>query len=156
MADHSLPTLMDPGIPSRVAQRYVELMNTKGIHLQYNQQSFKVLFELDLAIEAEPPILFEVDGEPFELVTGATCFFGETLRREYSGVWHGQLNTYGAANYYTTGIKFGAYWFYPFLWIWYRQGYKRGDGKCLDIMLSRLSAVIPSIRDGIDYKKQTQ
>ena len=153
MAEDYLNKPMDSDLPSRVARCFVELMANKGICLQDDQQSLIEDFEQALENECSDPsdALLEVDGTHFDLGTGAACFFGETLRREYSGMWCGKLGANSAVNYYTTRIQFGEYWFYPFRWISYRlTNGRESEGTAA----SCLRAVTPSMRDRVDHKEK--
>jgi hypothetical protein len=63
----------------------------------------------------------------------------------------GQLLPFWGANYYTARIQFGAYSFRPFSWLGYRLTNGREEAGTVE---SCLIAVTPSMKDGIDYKRQ--
>src|SRR5262249_357520 len=93
----------------------------------------------------------DVYGTSFDLETGAGCYFGDTLRRLYGGRWMGQLLPFFRANYYMARIQFGAYSFHPFAWLGYRLANGQKEEGTVE---SCLIAVTPSMKDGIDYKRQ--
>jgi hypothetical protein len=128
-------------------------MAATGVQLHFDEASLKQSF--DSALEHYRETLrkgsLDVDGTSFDLETAAGCYFGETLRRLYGGRWMGQLSPRCGANFYTAQIQFGAYLFSPFCWLGYRLSNGREEEGTVE---SCLIAVIPSMKDGIDYKRQ--
>ncbi|MEM1180954.1 MAG: hypothetical protein AAGM22_21620 [Acidobacteriota bacterium] len=143
---------MDHGLPTRVAERFVEWMAVRGIQLSAALDSLEKDFELALERECRRPYdaVLTVGDEHYDLCTGAACFFGEALRRRFGGTWYGKLSTKSGLNYYQTRIRFGAYHFAPFRWISYRlQNGRASEGAVADC----LRAVIPSMQDHADHKQ---
>jgi len=141
-------------LPARVAQAFLVQMAAEGVQLQFDEASLTHSFDsiLDDRERFEGRYL-EVAGASYDLATAAGCFFGETLRRRYAGTWLGRLDRKAGVNFYTVRIQFGDYRFSPFCWLSYRLSNGRSSVGSVE---SCLAAVTPSMRDGMDYKRQKQ
>ena len=142
---------MDQELPLRVATRFVEVVADLGICLRFDVDSLVTDFEYVLQCHSKTlrESKMNVGDEDYLVEVGAACYFGETLRRLNSGLWMGKLET-GLENFYTVRIRFGYYLFAPFCWL----GYRIWNGEEEGAVEQLVQAVLPSMKDGIDHKRQ--
>ena len=144
-----------PDLPAALAEVFIRKMGEVGISLTIDLYSLVNGFEEALQKHAESirKDWFWVGEMSYDLETGAGCYLGESLRRQFNGTWLGKIEPNSGACYYRTRIQFGDYLFSPFSWL----NYRLSNGREIEGTVETcLAAVYPSMKDGVDYKKRRQ
>ncbi|MDJ0840291.1 MAG: hypothetical protein QNK37_27525 [Acidobacteriota bacterium] len=144
-------------IPPRVAAAFAELMRLHGYNLDFSLETLGKDFDNLLANKDLHHVRVRLRGyvseAVFDFETSAGCYLGQVLSRSYAGRWCGHCSPATGVSFYTLWLQFGEYRFFPIIYVAYRTG---NGVESTGSVGSLLSALEPSMNDGIDYKRRQQ